>query len=74
MEIFGIELSKSYSNGYDPLVDATVANSFSSAAYRFGHSLVQSKFDRYDKHHNLISNSKSIEKKKAAVNCILFKF
>ncbi|KAF7989755.1 hypothetical protein HCN44_008429 [Aphidius gifuensis] len=59
-DTFGVKLSKNYSKGYDPAVDATVANSFSSAAYRFGHSLVQSKFDRYDKHHNLISNNVTI--------------
>lgn len=58
MKIFDLELTKnSYYEGYDPRVNPTIANSFSAAAYRFGHSLVQHNFARYDKHHHLISDS-----------------
>ncbi len=34
--------------GYMPEVDPGVPNSFATAAYRYGHSLIRSKFDRLD--------------------------
>jgi peroxidase len=34
--------------GYNPLVDASVPNSFATAAYRFGHSQIQPLFERLD--------------------------
>lgn len=58
MRIFGLELvSKGYYEGYDPNVNPTVANAFSTAAYRFGHSLVQPSFVRFDSEHRPIFNS-----------------
>nr|XP_012152649.1 PREDICTED: uncharacterized protein LOC100875470 [Megachile rotundata] len=61
MKIFDLELlKKDYYQGYDPKVNPTVANEFSTAAYRFGHSLVQQSFVRFDSHHRPIFNNVSI--------------
>ncbi|XP_020294336.1 uncharacterized protein LOC109859976 isoform X2 [Pseudomyrmex gracilis] len=61
MKIFDLEvLKKGYYEGYDPTVNPTVANSFSTAAYRFGHSLVQQSFVRFDSNHRPIFNNVSI--------------
>ncbi|XP_043785749.1 uncharacterized protein LOC122711243 [Apis laboriosa] len=61
MRIFGLELlRKGYYEGYDPNVNPTVANAFSTAAYRFGHSLVQPSFVRFDSDHRPIFNNVSI--------------
>ena len=35
--------------GYNPFVDATIPNSFSAAAFRVGHSLIRSQFERLDR-------------------------
>jgi len=59
MKIFKLELlKKGYYEGYDSTVNPTIANSFSTAAYRFGHSLVQRSFVRFDSDHKPIFNSK----------------
>ncbi|EZA49565.1 uncharacterized protein LOC105284479 isoform X2 [Ooceraea biroi] len=61
MKIFDLEiLKKGYYKGYDPTVNPTVANSFATAAYRFGHSLVQRSFVRFDSNHRPIFNNVSI--------------
>ena len=58
MKIFDLELlKKGYYEGYDPTVDPTIANAFSTAAYRFGHSLVQQSFVRFTSDHQPIFNS-----------------
>ncbi|XP_029672350.1 uncharacterized protein LOC115240990 [Formica exsecta] len=61
MKIFDLEvLKKGYYEGYDPTINPTIANSFSTAAYRFGHSLVQQSFIRFDSNHRPIFNNVSI--------------
>ncbi len=42
--------------GYDERVDASIPNSFASAAYRFGHSQVQPSFERLDSNFESIPN------------------
>lgn len=60
MELFELNLlSKGYFEGYNSRIDPTVANSFATAAFRFGHSLVQNSFVRTDSKHRTIFNSKS---------------
>ena len=41
-------------NGYNPNVDASIANIFSTAAYRFGHSMLSPQFQRLDQNLNVI--------------------
>ncbi|KAI4487501.1 hypothetical protein M0804_005650 [Polistes exclamans] len=61
MKVFDLEvLTKGYYDGYDPSVNPTIANSFSTAAYRFGHSLVQHSFLRFDRNHRRLFNNVSI--------------
>lgn len=58
MKIFDLEvLKKGYYDGYDPAVNPNIANAFSTAAYRFGHSLVQRSFVRFDSNHRPLFNS-----------------
>ncbi|CAF0805368.1 unnamed protein product [Brachionus calyciflorus] len=37
-----------YYNGYDSIINPALSNEFSTAAFRFGHSLIRDKFSRYD--------------------------
>lgn len=61
MDLFELNPSnKGYLEGYNSRVDPAIANSFASAAFRFGHSLVQNSFLRTDSQHRFIFNSKSI--------------
>ncbi len=41
-------------NGYNPNVDASIANIFSTAAYRFGHSMLSPELQRLDQNLNVI--------------------
>ncbi|KZC13739.1 Chorion peroxidase, partial [Dufourea novaeangliae] len=62
-KIFDLEvLKKGYYNGYNPTMNPTIANGFSTAAYRFGHSLVQRSFIRFDSDHQPIFNNVTIHK------------
>jgi peroxidase len=47
LEVFELKLlPRGYYSGYNESVNPTIANSFASAAFRFGHSLVKSSIDR----------------------------
>ncbi|XP_078584680.1 myeloperoxidase-like [Branchiostoma floridae x Branchiostoma japonicum] len=49
MARFHLTLAQSgFFSGYEPHVNPTISNVFATAAYRFGHSLVQNVLDRYD--------------------------
>lgn len=59
MSLFELEpLKKGYFKSYNPKVNPTPASSFGSAAFRFGHSLVQPSMVRFDRFHRPINNSK----------------
>ncbi|CAG9854931.1 unnamed protein product [Phyllotreta striolata] len=61
IRLFDLELlPKGYYKGYNSTIDPTIANAFSSAAYRFGHSMVQNSFIRTDHKHRLIFNNVSL--------------
>ena len=47
--------------GYDSSVNPSIANSFATAAYRFGHSLLVGTFKRYDKRFNNLQDLKLSE-------------
>lgn len=60
IEIFELNLMrKGYYTGYDVRINPQVANAFSAAAYRFGHSMVQNSFIRFNSQHRPLFNSKS---------------
>ncbi len=42
-------------DGYNPSVDASIANIFSTAAYRFGHSMLSPELQRLDQNLNVIA-------------------
>lgn len=68
-QLFDLELKpEGYYNGYDVKVNPGVANSFSAAAFRFGHSLIQSSYMRSNHNHQFLDNSKSIKKKLFTLN------
>uniref|UniRef100_A0A903WPU3 Oxidase/peroxidase n=2 Tax=Anopheles darlingi TaxID=43151 RepID=A0A903WPU3_ANODA len=59
--LFDLELETSgYYRGYDSNVNPTVANEFSAAAFRFGHSLIQNTYMRADRNHRFIANNVSL--------------
>ncbi|XP_046739892.1 uncharacterized protein LOC124407631 [Diprion similis] len=61
IKIFDLEIKrKGYYQGYDSTVNPNIANGFAAAAYRFGHSLVQHSFVRYDTNHRPIFNNVTI--------------
>nr|XP_026488127.1 uncharacterized protein LOC113394887 [Vanessa tameamea] len=61
MRLFELELQqKGFYRGYSPKISASPASSFGSAAFRFGHSLVQSSFVRFDRFHHPLNNNVSL--------------
>lgn len=61
IRLFDLELrSSGYFEGYDLKTNPTIANSFSAAAFRFGHSMVQHTLMRSDKSHHFIKNNVSL--------------
>ncbi|XP_078600459.1 peroxidasin homolog [Branchiostoma floridae x Branchiostoma japonicum] len=58
MNEYGLVLRRNgYYNGYDETVDPTISNVFATAAYRFGHSLVKSQFERSTSSYNHLAHS-----------------
>lgn len=59
MDLFELRLvRKGYYAQYNNKINPAIANSFSTAAYRFGHSMVQNSFVRTDHKHRPLFNSK----------------
>lgn len=59
MDLFNLTLlRRGYYHSYDSKINPSPANAFAAAAFRFGHSLVQSSFLRADSFHRFIFNSK----------------
>lgn len=57
-KLFSLELkSKGYFTQYDSHVNPNIANAFASAAFRFGHSLIQSSYMRCTRDYHYINNS-----------------
>ncbi|KAJ6637377.1 Chorion peroxidase [Pseudolycoriella hygida] len=56
--LFDLELEREgFFQNYDIRVNPTVANSFSAAAFRFGHSLIQGSYMRSNSHNQFIDNN-----------------
>lgn len=58
-QLFDLELeSTGFFTKYDARLNPSVANAFSAAAFRFGHSLIQNTYMRCNSNHQFIDNSK----------------
>ncbi|XP_055315835.1 uncharacterized protein LOC129575793 isoform X4 [Sitodiplosis mosellana] len=57
-KLFDLELQNTgYYTQYDVRTNPTVANSFSAAAFRFGHSLIQNTYMRSTRNHEFLDNN-----------------
>jgi len=62
MQRHGLILNKNgYFDGYDPLTNPSVATGFTSAAFRFGHSLLPSTIERWSKSHRYVGSQRLSE-------------
>ncbi|CAG9093200.1 unnamed protein product [Plutella xylostella] len=61
MRLFDLDpQKKGFYKNYNPKINPSPASSFGSAAFRFGHSLVQPSMVRYDRFHRPINNNVSL--------------
>ena len=59
-QVFELQLKrKGYFSGYNPNINPAAANVFSTAAFRFGHSLIPKNLNRCNRHHQLLPSRKS---------------
>uniref|UniRef100_T1ILP9 Chorion peroxidase n=1 Tax=Strigamia maritima TaxID=126957 RepID=T1ILP9_STRMM len=59
MERYGLILLKQgYYDGYDPKINPTLFSSFLTSAFRFGHSLVPTTIERFNKFHQPIGSQR----------------
>ncbi|XP_063915826.1 chorion peroxidase-like isoform X2 [Zophobas morio] len=71
MELFGLTLErKGYYSGFDKRVNPAIANSFGTAAFRFGHSLVQNSYVRFDTHHRPLFNNVTLHEEQENIENI----
>lgn len=60
-KLFDLELEPTgYYKNYDPKVNPTLANAFATAAFRFGHVLIQGTIMRSDINYRFLSNNVSL--------------
>ena len=50
-----------YSDTYDPYVNPSGSNAFSTAAFRFGHTLLPSTIERWSKSHRYVGSQRLSE-------------
>ncbi|EFA05698.1 chorion peroxidase isoform X1 [Tribolium castaneum] len=71
IDLFELKLErKGYYSGYDDRVNPEVANAFGSAAFRFGHSMVQNSFVRFDTKHRPLFNNVTLHEEQENVENI----
>jgi len=63
MQVFELQLERQgYFGGYDRSVNPSAANVFSTAAFRFGHSLIPKNLNRCNRHHQLLPSHTLLRK------------